>query len=315
MEEATIRASHFRSPALWNDPGLQPVPPLGTPGELLASGVQLDTSMERFTEDSPMWRFRAANPARIEELARADTQPIPAAADRVGYCPGDDLAYWLFGLEDYLRLEEVGRELDRPLSPGRRFLDFGCASGRVLRHFAAMAPGVDAVGIDLCRQYVAWAREHLHAPVLQGTALPSLPFADGSIDAIFAGSVFTHINDFEEAWLAELRRVVSPGGFAILTIHSEDVWEELRADSGHQLRHHATSVRHRLEPLGIDPVTDETFDQSMPSRRVALEAVDWPDTNVFHSREWIREHWGRFWRVDRILQQAHSYQDGVVLVP
>lgn len=315
LEDAIVRASHFRSPALWNDPGQLPLPPLGTAGEMLASGGRLETSMERFGESSPLQRFHAANPARVEELARADAQPIPTDADRVGYYAGDDLAYWLSGLEDYLRIEEIGRELDRPLSPGQRFLDLGCASGRVLRHFAAMAPDVDAVGVDLCRQYVAWAREHLQAPVLQGTALPSLPFADGSVDAIFAGSVFTHINDFEEAWLAELRRVVAPGGFALLTIHSEVVWEEMRADPEHSLRRHALSVAHRLEPISLDPITDETFNQPMPARRVALEAIDWPDTNVFHAREWIHERWGRQWRVERILEQAHSYQDCVVLTP
>jgi SAM-dependent methyltransferase len=275
----------------------------------------MDTSMQRFSEDSPLWRFDAANPGCVKELAGADVQPIPVDEDRVGYYAGDHLAYWLSGLDDYLRLEEIGRELGRSLSPGQRFLDLGCASGRLLRHFAAMAPGIDAVGVDLCRLYVAWAREHLHAPVLQGTALPSLPFADGSVDAIFAGSVFTHINDFEEAWLAELRRVVAPGGFAVLTIHSEDVWEEMRADPANPIRLHSTKVRNRLEPIGIDPVIDETFDQAMPAPRVAIEAVDWPDTNVFHSREWIRERWGRLWRVERILEQAHSYQDCVVLVP
>lgn len=315
VEWAGVRASHFKSPALWNDPGQLPQSPLGTPGELLDAGATVEASMERFSEHSPLREFDAANPGRIEEIARADSQPIPVEVDRVGYYAGDDLAYWLFGLEDYLRLEQIGRELDRPLAPGQRFLDLGCASGRVLRHFAAMAPGVDAVGVDLCRQYVAWAREHLQAPVLQGTALPTLPFADGSINAIFAGSVFTHINDFEEAWLAELRRVIAPGGFALLTIHSEDVWEEMRADPENAIRLHSLKVRNRLEPVGIDPVTHETFEQEMPARRVALEAVDWPDTNVFHHRDWIHERWGRLWRVDRILEQTHNYQDIVVLTP
>jgi SAM-dependent methyltransferase len=162
---------------------------------------------------------------------------------------------------------------------------------------------------------VAWAREHLHAPVLQGTSLPNLPFADASVDAIFAGSVFTHINDFEEAWLAELRRVLTPTGFAVLTIHSEDVWEDMRADPQHPIRLHATEVRQRLEPSGLDPVTDEMFDSEMPAARVALEAVDWPDTNVFHSRAWIRERWGRLWSVERIVERSHGYQDCVVLVP
>lgn len=314
-EEAIVRASHFRSPALWNDPGSLPLPPLGTPGELLASGVPMGPSMERFRADSPLQRFHAANPGRVEELARADAQPIPADADRVGYYAGDDLAYWLSGLDDYLRIEELGRELERPLAPGQRFLDLGCASGRVLRHFAAMAPGVEAIGIDLCRQYVAWARAHLQAPVMQGTALPSLPFADGSVSAIWAGSVFTHINDFEEAWLAELRRVIAPNGFAVLTIHSEEVWEEMRADPEHPLRRHALKVPHRLEPISLDVVTEETFEQPMPAPRLALEARDWPDTNTFHNRDWLRERWGRIWHVDRILERAHNYQDAVVLTP
>ena len=109
--------------------------------------------------------------------------------------------------------------------------------------------------------------------------------------------------------------MIAPGGFAVLTVHSEDVWEEVRADREHPLRLHALEVRHRLEPTGLDPVTDADFDQAMPAPRVALEAVDWPDTNVFHSREWLRRHWGRLWRVERILEQASSYQDAVVLVP
>jgi SAM-dependent methyltransferase len=315
LSEMAYRATRFGSPALWNDPGQQPLPPLGTPGELLSSGASLETSMARFADDSPLQRFHRSDSGRVESLARGDAQPIPAAVDRVGYYEGDDLAYWLSGLDDCLRLAEVGRQLGRPLSAAGRFLDLGCASGRVLRHFAALEPGVDAVGVDLCRQYVAWAREHLQAPVLQGTALPNLPFADASIGAIFAGSVFTHINDFEEAWLAELRRVLAPTGFAVLTIHSEDVWEDMRADPQHPIRRHATEIRQRLEPFGPDPVSDETFDREMPAARVALEALDWPDTNVFHSRAWIRERWGRLWRVERIIERGQGYQDCVVLTP
>ncbi|HSR93927.1 MAG TPA: class I SAM-dependent methyltransferase [Solirubrobacterales bacterium] len=315
LDAMAHRAARFRSPALWNDPDQQPLPPLGTPGEMLASGASLETSMARFADNSPLQRFDRSEPGRVRSLALADTQPIPADADRVGYYAGDDLAYWLSGLEDNLRLAQIGRELQRPLTAGQRFLDLGCASGRVLRHFSSLQPGSDALGVDLCRQYVAWARRHLHSPVLQGTALPNLPFADASVDVVFAGSVFTHINDFEEAWLAELHRVLAATGFAVLTIHSEDVWEDMRADPQHPIRFHATEVRQRLEPLGPDPVTDEMFDREMPAARVALEALDWPDTNVFHSRAWIRERWGRLWRVERIIERSHGYQDCVVLVP
>ena len=44
-------------------------------------------------------------------------------------------------------------------------------------------------------------------------------FSDSYFDLIFTGSAFTHIDDLAEAWLLELRRLLSEKGRVYITIH------------------------------------------------------------------------------------------------
>jgi SAM-dependent methyltransferase len=315
LAEMVHRAERFAPPALWNDTRQPLAPPVGTIGDLLAGGASIDDELARFPDDPVLERVRAWGLDTVRQYAATDMQLIPAATDRVGYYANDDIAYWLSGIGDWLQVADIARELERPLKTNARFLDFGCATGRVLRHLAGLQPDVDAVGVDLGRQHVAWCREHLEAPVLHGTALPTLPFADASVDVIYAGSVFTHIDDFEEAWLAELRRVLAPNGFALVTIASDSYWNGMRANPAHALRRRMIdAVEFRLRPGGVR-VTDSTFDAEMPAQRVVIDAVDWPDTTVFHSHAWIRERWARMWRIARIIERSYGGQDSVVLLP
>jgi len=53
--------------------------------------------------------------------------------------------------------------------------------------------------------------------------MPPLPYAAESFDVIYCLSVFTHLNEtMQDAWLAELRRVLQPGGLLILTVHGHN---------------------------------------------------------------------------------------------
>jgi len=52
---------------------------------------------------------------------------------------------------------------------------------------------------------------------VHNSSIPTLPVEDNSVDCIAAWSVFTHIETFELHWLAELRRILRPGGLALLT--------------------------------------------------------------------------------------------------
>lgn len=314
-----------RSPMLWNQNEVTVPESLGTVTDAVRAvapddsdfTTALEFAVERFKGCAQGPLLAALDPDELRALVAADRLPIPPPQARESYFAGDDMSYWTSGLGDRLLVEDLGRRLDRPLTADSRLLDFGSSSGRVLRHFANARPQMRAFGVDLGRGSVEWVRQNLPAmTVVHGTALAHLPFPDGYFDCIYAGSVFTHIADFEEAWLLELSRVLAPSGFAVLTFHPERTWNEMGSNPDHWCRRTFERGHHRLDPGAIEPVSMEVFEHPMPADRVVLTLTTWPvnNANVFHSHAWIRERWGRFFDVPLIVERAHAeYQDAAVL--
>jgi ubiquinone/menaquinone biosynthesis C-methylase UbiE len=261
--------------------------------------------------------MEAFGPQAIRRHAERDADPLPAPPDREHYGGDNHLSYWLSGLADCLWLEQLADRHGVALDNG--VLDFGCSSGRVLRHFAARGSAAACYGADLQPQAVRWARRHLTgATIALSTVIPSLPLADGSVDLVYAGSVFTHIDDFEEATLLELRRVLKPGGIAVLTFHPGRIWADMAADPQHPVRKVVQRARHRLDPQGIEPIGDDVFATPLAGERVVFTGVTYPvnNTNVIHTHAWVRAHWGRVFDVLEIVETAHSgHQDAAVLRP
>ena len=116
----------------------------------------------------------------------------------------------------------------------RRVLDFGCGSGRVLRHFLREARTGEFWGCDLHEPSIEWVTENLSPPInahlLNGA--PRLPHPDAHFDLVYAISVFTHITDDWSAWLPELHRVLKPGGFLISTFLRTRHLEEMGGSTG-----------------------------------------------------------------------------------
>jgi SAM-dependent methyltransferase len=108
-----------------------------------------------------------------------------------------------------------------PLEDAHRVLDFGCSSGRVVRVLAAAYPGVDWHGSDPIPDAIHWAREHLpEISFERGPEAPPLPYEDGSFDAIYAISIWSHFSPRAALeWLREMRRLLRPGGHLVLTTH------------------------------------------------------------------------------------------------
>jgi demethylmenaquinone methyltransferase/2-methoxy-6-polyprenyl-1,4-benzoquinol methylase len=101
--------------------------------------------------------------------------------------------------------------------PGDRVLDAACGTGD-LATAAARAGAASVVGLDFSERMLERARRK--APELEWVPgdLLALPFEDGSFDAATIGFGIRNVADLELA-LAELRRVLSPGGrLAILEI-------------------------------------------------------------------------------------------------
>lgn len=107
------------------------------------------------------------------------------------------------------------------LQPGSAVLDFGSSSGRVTRVLAAVRPDVTWLGCDPNADAVAWAQEHLPmAEFFQSPLRPPLDLVDGSLDAVFAISIWSHFAEGPALeWLAEMHRLLRPGGRLLLTTH------------------------------------------------------------------------------------------------
>ncbi|MEU2789802.1 methyltransferase domain-containing protein [Streptomyces sp. NPDC007100] len=100
------------------------------------------------------------------------------------------------------------------LRAGDRVLDAGCGTGRALPALrAAVGARGTVLGADLTPEMLAAAvragRGRL-APLLLAD-VSRLPLRDGSLDAVFAAGLLSHLPD-PGAGLAELARAVRPGG-------------------------------------------------------------------------------------------------------
>jgi ubiquinone/menaquinone biosynthesis C-methylase UbiE len=246
--------------------------------------------------------------AKLEDLIARDPYPIPCADDREKYSPGYDGVYWLSGLEDYLKIMDVVKRYG--VQP-RSVFDFGCASGRVIRHFAAQSDIPEIWGSDINARHIRWLYEHMPHTVkpIFNHCIPTLPIRDNSVDVITAFSVFTHIDTFETCWLAELRRIMHDDGVAYLTVHNEDTWRVLRDQVDNEKNRLVQSL------LSSDPSVREKLQSPLPDTRTVYRFMESGPyrAQVFHSNNYLHQVWGRFFKIEEILPGHHVRQTVLVL--
>ena len=108
------------------------------------------------------------------------------------------------------------------IGDSKRILDFGCGCGRVIRHVHAMT-GARCFGSDYNPQLVDWCKRNLRFAQFEVNGVsPPLAFEKEQFDVVYALSVFTHLpEELQGAWMAELSRVLRPGGHLLMTTHGE----------------------------------------------------------------------------------------------
>ena len=249
---------------------------------------------------------------KLAAFVARDDYPIPGVSDREGYYKDDDFGWWLSGLKDYIAVKRTLARHGVALNAGDNTFELGCASGRVLRHFACQEPALTTWGADIQLRHVEWIRNFLPEKlrVFQNTVLPQLPIESDSQKLVYAFSVFTHIDDFELAWLAELRRILVRGGIAYLTIHSERTWQNMNPEwplwKG--------LLRHK-DHIPDYAISADLFKRPMPLPKTVFwwTTGQTYNTQVFHSDNYIRNAWGRFLSLKDIIPAGYDYQDVVVL--
>jgi SAM-dependent methyltransferase len=160
---------------------------------------------------------------------------------------------------------------------GVHVLDFGAGAGRTLRHFLDEAERATFWACDIDRESVAWLVENLSPPIraFVSEEEPPLPLDAGSLDLIYAVSVFTHLTDTWSAWLLELHRLLKESGLLVLTF---------------------------IGPGAARHVTDLPWDSDRIGMTVLKPGQSWDlgGPIVLHSPWWIVAHWGRAFEIDEL---------------
>jgi SAM-dependent methyltransferase len=111
---------------------------------------------------------------------------------------------------------------------GELVLDVGCGSGSL--HARLSEAGARIVGIDASTGMLAEAAAQARAaelPVALARAdAQAIPLAAASADAVLASHMLYHVPDRRRA-LREMRRVLAPGGRAVLATNASDFAREL----------------------------------------------------------------------------------------
>lgn len=115
--------------------------------------------------------------------------------------------------------------VDYSAHAGARVLDVGCGLGTDLSRFAA--GGAEAVGIDIAPRAVELARANFawrgldgEFRVMDGRAMT---FEDASFDVVYCHTML-HFSPEPERVIAEVRRVLKPGGLAIFATINRRSW-------------------------------------------------------------------------------------------
>lgn len=113
------------------------------------------------------------------------------------------------------------------IAPGMCVLDAGCGYGRNLVHllregYAVFALDADVDGVEHVRRLAASLGTKLPAENFQVGAIEHMPFPDAFADVVICNSVlhFARDDDHFQAMLAELWRVLRPGGMLLCRLGS-----------------------------------------------------------------------------------------------
>jgi len=175
------------------------------------------------------------------------------------------LKVWLFSLFNRDPKSNLAAVELLSLKSDDRFLDLGCGLGAALGH--AEATGAATAGIDPSPAMVERAARRVPGAEVREGSAESIPFEDDRFTAALAVSTYHHWAD-PEAGLAEVRRVLAPGGRLLI------LERKLKKSSGHG-----------IDATGADRVAQMLTDHGYVSAAVdtvRLGRVDYLTVSAVH---------------------------------
>lgn len=133
--------------------------------------------------------------------------------------------------------------------------DLGCSSGILLGEVRARWPRARLIGIDAEIEGLGAAHLALPEVPFVHASITDLPLEDASLDAAASVNVLEHVLDDELA-LRELRRVLRPGGRAVLVVpFNPGLYDYYDAHLHHERRYAAAELPDKARAAGLTPIT------------------------------------------------------------
>jgi len=103
---------------------------------------------------------------------------------------------------------------------GLKFLDIGCATGKLLNYMKSK--GWDTKGVEICKESAKYGVKNYGLDIFIGTLFDA-SFPDDYFDVIHLSHLIEHVPD-PNALLTEIHRILKSGGHMILTTPNVDGW-------------------------------------------------------------------------------------------
>jgi SAM-dependent methyltransferase len=271
----------------------------------------IDRRIREYTKYIPQYRpYSRDSDSYIIEKERPDNRnvcqlglPIPTQNLWLGYGKNAE-EYLSNGKKDTNIMLQILRELGYSFEDGGRILDFGCGGGRMLRWLKMLTPKLEVWGCDIDSESITWCRRYLSPPFkfFTITTLSHLPLDDGYFSFIYAGSVFTHIDDLADSWFLELRRTLGAKGKLFITIHDEHTIELLRTPDRENRVAFAKMLFNNQDFLKYK---DSNWGMFTIGRSVSSQ--------VFYNLEYLCRILQPFYKILSITKEAYGYQTGLLL--
>lgn len=139
---------------------------------------------------------------------------------------------------------------------GGTIADLGCSTGYLLEDLRAAHPRARLLGLDLVAPGLRKAHELVPEAQLVRADVCVLPMADGSVDAIVSANLLEHVPDDEGA-LREMRRVLRPGGRAVIVVPAAPgTYDYYDRFLGHERRYGRGELAGKARAAGLEVLED-----------------------------------------------------------
>jgi SAM-dependent methyltransferase len=141
--------------------------------------------------------------------------------------------------------------------PGRPVLaDLGCSTGHLLADLDAARPDATLIGVDLVASGLRKAHALVPGARLLQADVCGLPLRSESVDAVLSANLLEHVPSDVDA-LAEIRRVLRPGGRAVIVVPAgPGTYDYYDRFLGHERRYGRGELAGKARGAGLEVLMD-----------------------------------------------------------